>query len=293
MPASQHRACSHICAAWHPMAAAVAGAFDSTLDMSTSMTLAVLYLTPLYRSPSSSPRTLVTNRMCFTSYYLLFATACSWAIAHRLRLLPPAATAVVDSASLHPRLAASPRTHTQPQALSSCPPPASSPQCLALVFLLLFAHACRRLAECFCIHVWTMVQPSLPATSFVHVVNDTISLQRPANVPVLLGGCGFYVIQVRQCPRPTLRTPVLTPLFSPQILSYTLESRTPTMPLPSQLCADSYLTPPSLLSMHRPTFLHGSETRKHKRAGAACRRSVQVRCLFLPPHASPPTSAAS
>ncbi len=53
------------------------------------------------------------------------------------------------------------------QALSYCPPPSPSPPRTALVFALLLAHACRRLAECSSVHVWTKVQRSHSASDFI------------------------------------------------------------------------------------------------------------------------------
>lgn len=108
-------------------------------------------------STSSTVSPVFTNRMCFTSYYILLVISCALAIAFRLHLLPAAAAAFVSNL------------------ISSCPPPGNHPRCLALVFILLLAHGCRRLTECVCIHAWT---------------------KRPANALIFLGGCGFYAMQI-------------------------------------------------------------------------------------------------
>ncbi len=91
------------------------------------------------------------------------------------------------------------------QALSHCLPPSPSPPRTALVFALLLAHACRRLAECAGVHVWTKVQPSHSAIAFISFDElcaflRVSHLQRPCNVLILFGGCSFYAMQARQCP---------------------------------------------------------------------------------------------
>jgi hypothetical protein len=55
-------------------------------------------LTSLDYSSSPSLHAPLTNRMCFTSYYLLLAAACVFAVALRLRILPPAATSLINNA---------------------------------------------------------------------------------------------------------------------------------------------------------------------------------------------------